>query len=224
MGGNECELSLASWSLPSPSSFSLSSSSALNNSSLLLLGKSIVFQQQPKQPQQQQQRSHQKATSHNKTLINGNNENPMRHTKRIRQLFLPVCAHETKHEIANHYRDVKNKKATKEARAKAKRTVAALYRQQQLQHQQQLHELRKKATFAKLVATSIVHRRRTIPPPPPPPLPSSINHHRQSILSHQRDVLQIPSFTLPRYSEKTTDIFTFFAFKEMLICNQCFTL
>lgn len=173
-------------SLPRRSSSSSSSSLSLNTPTFLLLGKSIVIEQQHRQC------DHETTTSENKTLINDNttNENPMRHIKRIRQLFLPVCAHGAKYEIANHYKDVKNRKATKEARAKAK-----LYRQQQQQHQQQLLEQRKKPTFSKLVSTAIVHRRR-------PPLPSQsiqhLYHHRQFILCHQRDVLQIPSFTFPR--------------------------
>lgn len=175
-----CKLSLSRRSSSSSSSsMPLSLPSSLNTPSFLLLGKPI--QQQPLE-----QCNHQKTTSHNKPLINDINKNPMRHINRIRQLFLPVCAHTDEHEIANHYKDVKNKKATKEARAKAK-----LYRQQQL------HEQRKKAALAKLVSTAFVHRRR---PPPPPPLPSStsITHHRQFDLSHQRNVLQIPTFTFPR--------------------------
>lgn len=227
MRGNVCELSLASWSSPPPLSSALRN---LNNSSLLLLqGKSIVFHENPKQ---RWRSSHEKGAAHNKTLINdsGHSDNPMRHIKRIKQLFLPVCAHEIKHEIANHYRDVKNKKATKEARAKAKRTVAALYRQQQLQHQQQLQELRKKAAFAKLVSTAIVHRRRTTTTAaaqsPPPPPSSSIHHHQQQqrrrfTLSHQRNILQIPSFTFPRYKwKRRTSLLPFFCARHPFFRSQ----
>lgn len=177
-----CKLSLPERSSsPSPPSSPLSlPSSSLNTPTFLLLGKSIVIQEQQQQ-QQHELCNHQMTTSHNnKTLINSINENPMRHSKRIRQLFLPVCTHGVEHEIANHYKDVKNKKASKEARAKAK---------------QQLHEQRKKATLAKLVSTAFVHRRR---PPPSSTLSTSIIHHRQFISSHQRHVLQIPSFTFPR--------------------------
>lgn len=154
MGENACELSSSTMSC---------------NESLLLRGKSIAFQQQ-------QQHRRQPNSIPNKSSINSSrsdtNVNPMRHSKRIKQLFLPVCSHEVKHEIANHYRDAKQKKAAKEC-AKAKRSVAALIRQ------------RKKAKFAKLVSTAIKHRRR------PPPI------HRRHFLS-QREVLQIPSFTFPR--------------------------
>lgn len=184
MKGNVRELSLPTCSV---------SSSSLNNPTFLLLGKSIVFQQQQQQQQQKQQRTLQKTTSHCKKLINDTNENPMRHIKRIRQLFLMMCAHGDKHGIGNHYQNEKSRQTSK-ARAKAKHSMATLYRQQQQQHQQQLLQQRKKATFAKLVSTAIVHRRRAVPPPP---THSSVQH-RPIILSQQRDVLQIPSFTFPR--------------------------
>lgn len=131
------------------------------NENLLLLGKSIEFHQHNGIP--------------NKSSINSSrsdiNGNPMRHSKRIKQLFLPVCSHNVKHEIANHYRDTKNKNATK-VRHKAKRSLAAFFRQ------------RKKTKFARLVTTAFMHRRRPA--------------HRRHILSH-REVLQIPAFTFPRY-------------------------
>lgn len=132
---------------------------------LSVCGKSIAFQQ-----------PHHPNNIPKKLLINAGHDdihmNPIRHSKRIKQLFLPICSHEVKHEIANHYRDAKYKKAAKE-KAKAKRSVAALFRQ------------RKKAKFSKLVSTAIMHRRR------PPPI------HRRHFLS-QREILQIPSFTFPR--------------------------
>lgn len=130
--------------------------------SLSLLGKSIAFQKQPTNP--------------NKSSITSKpsdiNVNPMRHSQRIKQLFLPVCSHEVKHEIANHYRDMKNKKTTK-TRTKARRSLNPLYR------------LRKKAKFSKLIATAttIMFRRGT--------------GHRRSF-AIKREVLQIPSFTFPR--------------------------
>lgn len=136
--------------------------STMCTESLSVCGKSIAFQQPNIIPR--------------KLLINTSHSdihaNPIRHSKRIKQLFLPVCSHEVKHEVANHYRDAKYKKAAKE-KAKAKRSVAGLFRQ------------RKKAKFSKLVSTAIMHRRR------PPPI------FRRHFLS-QREILQIPSFTFPR--------------------------
>lgn len=130
--------------------------------SLFLLGKSIAFQK------------HQ--TNSNKSSINSRQSdisvNPMRHSQRIKQLFLPVCSHEVKHEIANHYRDVKNKKATK-TRTKARRSLPALYR------------LRKKQKFSKLIAsTRAIMQRRGM--------------GSRRLFSIKREVLQIPSFTFPR--------------------------
>lgn len=142
--------------------------SSSNDKSLSLLGKSIAFHEQPR-------------IFPNKSSISltkcDTNENPMRHSQRIKQLYLPVCLHEVKHEIANHYRDVKYKKATK-TRAKAKRSLATAFQR-----------LRKRNRVSKLAATAatasaIMHRRRM--------------GHRRFILS-QREVLQIPSFTFPRY-------------------------
>lgn len=148
----------------------LLSSMVLCNESLLLRGKSIEFQQHPHQRRQLNNISNKSSINSSRCEIN---VNPMRHSKRIKQLFLPVCRmHDVKHEIANHYRDVKQKKTAKD-RAKAKQSVAAMFRQ------------RKKTKFAKLVSTTISHRR-------PPTI------HRRLILS-KREVLQIPSFTFPRY-------------------------
>lgn len=132
---------------------------------LSLLGKSIAFQKQ-------------RTNSTNSSIISTKsdiNENPIRHSQRIKQLFLPVCSHEIKHEIANHYRDKKRKKATK-IRTKARRSLANAL----------LQRSRKKQRSLKLAATAsaIIHRRRTA--------------HRQRFSSH-RQVLQIPSFTFPRY-------------------------
>lgn len=132
------------------------------NESLLLLGKSIAF--------------HQHRDISNKSSINSSRSdihgNPMRHSKRIKQLFLPVRSlYEVKHEIANHYRDTKNKNAAK-VRTKAKRSLAALYRQ------------RKKSKFSRLISTAFMHRRKRA--------------RRRRFFSH-REVLQIPAFTFPRY-------------------------
>lgn len=134
------------------------------NQSLHLLGKSITFERQQTNS----------TTSSINATTRDINVNPIKHSQRIKQLFLPVCLHEVKHEIANHYRDVKNKRATR-ARAKAKRSVAALLR------------TRKKQRFSKLAATAstIIQRRR-------------MGHRRRFLC--QREVLQIPSFTFPRYS------------------------
>lgn len=138
-------------------------SSSRNKSSFFLLGKSITFERQQ--------------TNSSNSSINATtsdiNVNPIKHSQRIKQLFLPVCLHEVKHEIANHYRDVKNRRATR-ARAKAKRSVAALLCK------------RKKQRFSKLAATAstIIQRRR-------------MAHRRR--FRCQREVLQIPSFTFPRY-------------------------
>lgn len=134
------------------------------NKSLLLLGKSITFERQPTNS----------TNSSINSMTSDINVNPMKHNQRIKQLFLPVCLHEVKHEIANHYRDVKNKKAAR-TRAKAKRSVAALLR------------TRKKQRYSKLAATAskIIQRHRM--------------GHRRRLLC-KRKVLQIPSFTFPRYS------------------------
>lgn len=144
-----------------------------NANGLTLLGKSIAFQRQPQ-------------TLPNKpsfgSTTSDTNVNLLRHSHRIKQLFLPVCLHEVKHEIANHYRDVKFKKAKKSNRAKAKRTLATA-----------MNRLRKRNRFSKLAMTAasaaataaMMHRRRM--------------GLRRFALS-QREVLQIPSFTFPRYA------------------------
>lgn len=157
MKDNACKLSLLSMS-------------TICTENLVLRGKSIKFQQ----PEYSINISKQLSINSDRSDIH---LNPMRHSKRIKQLFLPVCSHEVKHEIANHYRDVKYKKVVKE-RINAKRSATGFVRQ------------RKKPKFAKLVSTAIMNRRRFS-------LSSMMLKHRPHILS-QREVLQIPSFQFPR--------------------------
>lgn len=136
--------------------------------SLSLLGKSIAFQKQ-------QLRTNSTNSSISSTTSDIN-LNPIRHSQRIKQLFLPVCLHEVKHEIANHYRDVKRKKATK-IRTKARRSLLATALLRSRKKQQRCSRL---AT----TASAIIHRRRMA--------------YRRRFL-FQREILQIPSFTFPRY-------------------------
>lgn len=143
--------------------------STLNGKHFTVLGKSIAFQKEP--------RTLSDTSSINLTK-SATNLIPMRLSPRIKQLYLPVCLHEMKHEIANHYRDAKYKKATK-TRAKVKRSAIAAA----------LHRLRKRNRISKFATTAAtastaMHRQKM--------------EHRRFILS-QREVLQIPSFTFPRY-------------------------
>lgn len=128
----------------------------------------------------------------------------MRHSRRIKQLFLPVCLHEVKHEIANHYRDVKRKKATKKRIKASRRSLAAA-----------LHRLRKRNPNSKLAATArtiINGRRRT--------------GHRRLFSLNSREVLQIPSFTYPRYEfqiEFFVELFSTYTEFQWDVCIAAFT-
>lgn len=108
-------------------------------------------------------------------------ENPMRHSRRINQLYSTICPHEhqLKHEIANHIRDVKNRTFLRKVRNKAKRTLAAKV----------IQRLRKTKSSgfstAKNAFNSMIRRRR---------------RHRRQFPINQRNSLQIPSITFPRYS------------------------
>lgn len=106
----------------------------------------------------------------------------MPYCRRINQLYSTVCSHENqlKHEIANHYKDSKNRIFTRKMRQKAKQTLATKV----------LQRLKKKSSSSAVVATAtnafkMVHRKH--------------RRHRRRFPIKQRQIFQIPSITIPRY-------------------------
>lgn len=102
--------------------------------------------------------------------------------RRINQLYSTVCPHENqlKHEIANHYKDTKNRAFAHKMR-EAKRTLAAKI----------IQRIKKEpsTTMAAVTSSAVVTASNAF---------KTIKSRRQFSLRH-RNILQIPSITFPRY-------------------------
>lgn len=127
---------------------------------LCLLGKSIAFYE------------HRTDSKHSSISSKTNDVNPIRHTQRIKQLFLPVCSHAVARQIPRPKRNAKSKKLAK-TYVRTRRSLPAL------------HRSRKRSKLAKLVATASLMGRK--------------GAGQRWIALCQREILQIPSLTFPRY-------------------------
>lgn len=118
-----------------------------------------------------------------------NVENSMGYYRRINQLYSTVCPHENqlKHEIANHSKDAKNQALARNIR-KVQQTLAAKI----------IQRIKKKPTtavaMAAITSSAVVNASNAF----------KTMKHKRKICRRQfpirhRNILQIPSFTFPRY-------------------------
>lgn len=122
-------------------------------------------------------------------------ENSIGYCRRINQLYSTVCPHENqlKHEIANHYKDAKNRAFARKIR-KVKQTLAAKIIQRIKKKPTTMSTTTATPPMAAIASSTVVIASNTFKT-----MKRKRKKNCRQFPIKQRNILQIPSITFPRY-------------------------